>query len=77
MENRIQTVADSVKQSPRLASIQDPEELYTILKTRYNSEVDAWLKVVSKDSWKHYLVKNEKEIRELQKKIRQLEADIW
>lgn len=77
MENRIQTVAQSVKASPRLASIQDPQKLVKVLKTRYTSELDAWMKVESKDTWKHCLVQNEKEIRQLQKKIRELEADIW
>ena len=77
MPKSIHTIAESVRESPRLASIQEPVTFQEILKTRYNSELEAWIKIVPKDSWKLALLKNETTIRQLQMKIKHLEAELW
>jgi hypothetical protein len=77
MPKTLHTIADSVKETPRLASIQDPIAFQELLKTRYTSELEAWLKMEPKDSWKSMLLRNEQTIRQLQKKIKLLEAELW
>lgn len=77
MPKILHTIADSVKETPRLASIQDPIAFQKLLKTRYTSELEAWLKIEPKDSWKSMLLENEYTIRQLQKKIQALEAQLW
>lgn len=77
MPKILHTIAESVKETPRLASIQDPATFQAILKTRYTSELEAWLKIERKDSWKKALLTNEQTIRTLQKKIQLLEAELW
>jgi hypothetical protein len=77
MPNVLHTIAESVKETPRLASIDDPAIFQAILKTRYDSELDAWRKIESRSSWKRMLLENEKKIRQLQKKIQELEAQLW
>ena len=77
MPKSIHTIAESVRESPRLASIQVPVTFQEILKTRYTSELEAWIKIVPKDSWKLALLKNETTIRQLQMKIKHLEAELW
>jgi hypothetical protein len=73
----LNTIAESVKETPRLASIHDPVAFQKILETRYNSEVEAWLQLESKESWKRPLLEAELKIRQLQKKIQALEAEVW
>ncbi len=77
MPKTLHTIAESIKETPRLASIQDPGAFQALLKTRYNSELSAWLKLESKNSWKRPLLENELQIRQLQKKIQALEAELW
>jgi hypothetical protein len=77
MPKTLYTIAQSVKETPRLASIQDPETFHSLLKTRYTSELVSWLKIESKDSWKRPLLEDELKIRQLQKKIQALEAELW
>ena len=77
MPKILHTIAESVKETPRLASIQDPIAFQNLLKTRYTSELEAWLKIERKDSWKKALLTNEQTIRTLQKKIQLLEAELW
>jgi hypothetical protein len=77
MPKTLHTIADSVKETPRLASIQDPIAFQELLKTRYTSELEAWQKMEPKDSWKSMLLRNEQTIRQLQKKIKLLEAELW
>ncbi len=77
MPKALHTIAESVKETPRLASIQDPAVFHALLKTRYDSELAAWLKMESKNSWKRPLLENELKIRHLQKKILALEAELW
>lgn len=77
MPKILHTIAESVKETPRLASIQDPIAFQNLLKTRYTSELEAWLKIERTDSWKKALLTNEQTIRTLQKKIQLLEAELW
>jgi hypothetical protein len=77
MPKTLHTIAESVKETPRLASIQDPIAFQKLLKTRYTCEVESWLKMEPKDSWKYMLLRNEQTIRVLQKKIQLLEAELW
>lgn len=77
MPTHIRSIAESVKESPRLASIQDAERLYQVLKTRYNSELEAWQKLGSKEPWKAGMIRLEQEIRSLKNRIQALEAEVW
>jgi hypothetical protein len=77
MPKTLRTIAESVKETPRLASIQDPVAFQALLKTRYTSELAAWLKMEPKTSWKHSLLQAELQIRQLQTKIQALEAELW
>jgi hypothetical protein len=71
------TIAESIKETPRLASIHDPVEFQKILTSRYASELEAWLQLESKESWKRPLIEAELQIRQLQKKIQTLQAELW
>lgn len=77
MPKVIYTIAESVKESPRFASIQDPAQLEGLLKTRYSSELEAWLKQVPTTSWKYTMLQQERQIRALQRRIQELEAELW
>lgn len=77
MPKALHTIAESVKETPRLASIQDPVAFQKILKTRYSSELEAWSQLKPKETWKTALLQNEKTIRQLQTKIKTLEAELW
>jgi hypothetical protein len=70
----IHTIAESVKETPRMSSIHNPVEFKKLLETRYLSELEAWLKLDSKESWKQPMIEAELKIRRLQKKIQSLEA---
>lgn len=74
-----QTIAQGLKENRRLVTfqIEDCAEFCDYLKTRYHSELKAWLALCPPDSWKYELLKKELEIRTLKNQISKLEAMLW
>lgn len=75
------SIASGLKENRRLATfhLEDAEEFYRYLKTRYDSEVESWLAICPQDSWKYPILETEWRIRILERRIRYLESqpEIW
>ena len=76
-----ESIASALKDNRRLASfkIDNPEEFVAYLKTRYNSEVESWLAICSRDDWKYMFLVQEQKIRALQRRVQWLQelAEVW
>ena len=75
------SIASGLKDNRRLATfrMENAEEFVEYLKTRYDSEIDLWVRRAKKSDWKYEFILNEDEIRRKVKRIARLQelVDLW
>jgi hypothetical protein len=79
---RSESIAEGLKNNRRLATfhMDKPEEFLDYLKTRYESELQNWYWICSRDDWKFEFIARELKIRTCKRRMRELmaaRAEYW
>ena len=75
------SIASGLRDNRRLAtfSIDRPHEFLDYLRTRYDSEVEAWISSCEAGDWKYPFLIRERQIRTTKQRLARLEelAELW
>lgn len=76
-----ESIGAAIKENRRLATfhIDRPQEFLDYLKSRYDSEVENWIRICSESDWKYDFLVRERKIRLAERRLRDLRelAEVW